>query len=537
MPESSENTRFYSRILTEQPANNPPYLTKTGGFFVTLCALFAFGAAATLGFELDIWFRFLSACTAMTVFLMALLYGVVLLSWRAFQIGLVRSEMQIHAQKLAPNDKFEIVCRVTNPLFWPICSEASRLDLTPCIESTNDDELSEIRWFRQKNTTEFTIHLKALGVGHAAILGQAIVVTDPLRIFRAEIHVETGFELPIYPARPPQIPGNDEFQGAIHHYLAPNRIQQSDDFETQKIRLWQSGDGMRRILWRGYAKRQELMVRVPEPRQQNCLLCLVDAGPHMRLVTSMQGFDNPLITIVEKITKCACDFDLISIIVYDEYSASTLVSNMQPDAAVSRLETWLLQTLRYHHAYDQDNGSTQLAIAATQINQAFRLYKGVDFKRRDKDGLKIDLQNMVQWGRADWVSQAFKQNDKAAAIEISHLPYPVMLEKLIQYWYREPMTMLPPNPNPPQFSDALRLVLHEIMNGSITLLTWFSDFAEPLDSHDLQNLTDALFQTHLPAIGIQMHMPLHSLNYIAAKGTLSQQANIKMLAPVMSFVK
>ena len=206
-------------------------------------------------------------------------------------------------------------------------------------------------------------------------------------------------------------------------------------------------------------------------------------------------------------------------------------------AAVARLESWLLQTLRYHHAFDHDNGSVQLAIAATQINQAFRLYKGVDFKKRDKDGMIIDLQNMVQWARADWVSRAFQRKDNVTAAEISHLPYPVMLERLIQYWYREPMTMLPPNPQPPRFTDAIKPVLREIYNGNVTLLTWFSDFAEPLDSNALQKLIEALYQAHLPAIGIQMNMPLHSLNYIAAKGTLSQQANCKMLAPVMTFVK
>ena len=537
MPGFSDNTRYFSRILLEQPANNAPYLTRMGYLYIAACIVAGTCSAIALAFEYDDLFSLLSACVAAAIFLLSLLYGMVLLSWRAFQIGVIRFETSIHAQKLAPNDKFDVQCQLDNPLWWPIFAEAIRLDVTPYIKSLNDDEMSGLTWFPQKSRSELSFRLRAMGVGNAAILGQGIVITDPMHLFRAEIHVETGLEIPIYPAKPKQIPQSDELQAAIYRHVLPSFMRRCDDFDAHRIRPWQSGEETKRILWRGYAKCQELMVREPEPRQQNCLLCLIDAGMHMRLVTTMQGFDNPLIDIVEKITRCINDFEYVTIVVYDEFHASAIVHSAQPDVAISKLEHWLLQRLRYHLAFYPEYSSTELAIVANQINQAFRLYKGVDFKKVASDGAKIDLLGMTQWARADLISKALQNNDAEKASFLSHLPYPLMLEKIMQYWYREPMRTLPPKTLPPQFSAAARIVVDEIKSGNTTLFMWFSDFAETIDEHSMNKLTAAIASAHIPAIGIQMNMPLHSLNFIAAKGTLCQMANCQKLSSVMDFVK
>ena len=99
------------------------------------------------------------------------------------------------------------------------------------------------------------------------------------------------------------------------------------------------------------------------------------------------------------------------------------------------------------------------------------------------------------------------------------------------------MTTLPPKTLPPLFSAAVRPVVEEIKNGNTTLLMWFSDFAETLDENSLNKLTAAIAQAHIPAIGVQMNMPLHSLNFIASKGSMCQTANCQKLSSVMDFVK
>ena len=533
----TDNTRYFNRILTDQPANNAPYLTRMGYLYIVVCMLAGICSAISLAFEYDDLFSLLSACVAAAIFLMAVLYGMVLLSWRAFQIGIVRFQISSHAQKLTPNDKFDVLCQLDNPLWWPIFAEAIRLDVTPYIKTLNDAEMSDLTWFPPKKRSELCFRLKAMGVGNAAILGQGIIITDSMHLFRAEIHVEAGLEIPIYPAKPENNPHSDELTLAIRRHVLPVFMRRSDDIEAYRIHPWQSGDETKRILWRGYAKRQELMVREPEPRQQNSLLCLIDAGQHMRLVTKMEGFDNPLIDIVERITRCVNDFDNVTLVVYDELSASIIVHNAQPDAAISKLEHWLLERLRYHLAFYPDYSSTQLAIVTNRINQDFRLYRGVDFKRIDSDGARIDLLGMTQWARADLITKALQNHDDEKASFFSHLPYPLMLEKIIQYWYREPMTTLPPKTLPPLFSAAVRPVVEEIKNGNTTLLMWFSDFAETLDENSLNKLTAAIAQAHIPAIGVQMNMPLHSLNFIASKGSMCQTANCQKLSSVMDFVK
>ena len=537
MSSADHNTRYFDRILLEMSANNAPYLTAAGYGYLAIILVCGITSAFALVVDLQDWFAFLAASTATAVCIMAALYGFMLLSWRAFQTQMIRIKTSIQAQRLSPDDRFECHCQIDYPLFWPVCADAIRIDVPSYIKVLNNDDMSVTRPLSHKKNIDFCFRLKALGVGNAAIFGQAIAISDPLHLFRAEIHIENIIEIPILPPQPHPTHQSDELTSAVARYITPQMPHLFDISDSQKIRNWHSGDAMKHILWRGYAKRQELMVLANEPINQNSLLCLIDAGPHMRLVTTMQGFDNPLIAIVEKIARCADEFELITLIAYDEYHASVIAQNAPPSTAISKLESWLLNCLAYHNNYYADDDNSRLSLAATHVNQAFRLYKGVDFKKIDKHGAKIELLEMVQWARADMMAQLLKNNESQQAHAIHRLPYPLMLERLLQLWYREPMTMLPPGQPEPCFHEAIQYVVPFILNGSATLLMWFSDFALSLDDSAIQKLIQSIYQTHLPAIGIQMNMPLHSLNYIAAKGALCQQANCQKLSPVMEFVK
>ena len=538
MPVKSNNTKFFSRILVEQPANNAPYLTKAG--YICLAATSAAGISAVVALCLDHpdLVAFLAAFTATAALIIAFVYGIMLLTWRACLVGRVYVESRIEAQKLAPNDKFNLMCTVHNRLPWFLCTEAMRLNVTPCLETLNDEQMSGAAYIRPNSNAIYRFSIKALGVGHAAVLGQAMLLTDPMRLFRAEIHTENDFEISIAPPKPASVERADNLSGAMYKYVTPNVPYRCDDFEAQELRNWRTGDAMRHIFWRGYARRQELMVWDPTPRQQNSLLCLIDAGPHMRLVTTIQGFVNPLIQIVERISKSARDFESITLFAYDEYGATNIVRNAQPDTAMHKLESWLLDTLRYRIPLEQNEDDLrQLTIAATQMNQSFRLYKGIDFRRNSPEGTKIDLRGMVQWARADLMNQAIQAKDDAKAEQISEIPYAELLEMLLQYWYREPMTVLPPNPPVSKFDEIILPLVREIQTGNATLLMWFSDFAQSIDPEALRKLSDAIYHAHLPSIGVQMNMPLHSLNFIASKGSLTQRANCEKLSSVMDFVK
>lgn len=512
--------RRYKRILIDEPANNPPYLTRRGARIVLgiiTASGFAVWAQAAQWQELA---AFLAGVAATLCLIMAWFYARNLLIWRAMQTENLCFSADVDKETLYPGATFKVEFRFINRLPFALSVDAICWDYT---QNLSVDLRSDAICVSKTTDLGISFEGKAIAIGHGYLFGVGMILSDGAGIFRMENHVELNLAVNVYPKRP------ERFKSRTHDHplvqLIEDKLKTSiHDGDLEIIRPWQNTDSIRQILWRGYARHLDMQTIERSHHQESSLLCLIDSGVYMRLTRPDKSCN--LADCVEYLSECISLFETATIVTYDEYCPRVIARQQSSQRAFERLEKWLLDTLDWRAPSKSDPHQMEIwSVAATQLYRDFKLYKGVDFIKRSGKKSKIDLQGLVQWAMADMASKALAQNDVIGASQILHESYDKQLVSLIRQRCRMPQSTLMPENPVPELSRVMPLIEKQIRSGASQTFIWFSDFAMPVDAPLIRSIGKLLRASDSASLAVFMPMPRHSLNFNWRKGELFRDLN------------
>ena len=532
-PQKSRRSRtVFDDILLKFPCNQSPYLTPAGVFVLMLIVGCGIATVILMALDLDGLAGLFGAVTSCLCFFIALVHGYLLLVWRSVYMNRIRIYTHIGVAHLYPASEFEIQYGVKSNLSLPVFIEAMRWDCSPQIEVQYSSDLSH--WIPGRCEVKSSCRAQTKAVGNAAIFGCGVIFTDPLNLMRAEIHVEVGDEIEILPARAHDSQNTEE--DLMPLLKKWRRCMQLQSIEPESVRAYQNGDWIRRIMWRGYARTQELAVWQPQKIPPGNLVCLIDAGPRMRVCSAPGSLNNQIVEVVKKIAVCAGMFDSVSVIIYHETGAEMVVKNESPRNALDILDKWCLKSLRWRMPdFTQSFDKSRWHSDVLRLWQCYRLYKGVDFRQKQNPNV-IDLKKLVDWARTDLMYTAIQQNDVKRVARLRYMSEQTVLEDLMRFWCRAPENLLAPKPVRSMIDEGLFLLRDLLLQNEISNLIWFSDFADDISKKSLNFVIRLLSEASVDAIGVVMEMPIHQLNFIAKLGTVCQVGNTHKLSEAMSFV-
>lgn len=303
-------SEFHDDILVRNPAVNPPYLTMRGKAVVFLIILMCTATAAAY-FQNAIDLAELSAAVAAaTVFMLSACYARLLISWHDVHKSKFHVDFSTHSQHPVVGSEFSVECRLHNTGRLGLRVEAMRL-----LHSTHLDFEDYPDPFELPRASMQTITLtaRAQEYGRGRIVGIGFSQVDVFQLFRAENHYELSEEIDVYFDR--RIQKSDlNFQAFLKQFQQRVSIRGEQD-APESLRPYQNGDPMRRIAWRHFASHGDLNTLYFSRNEENSLLCLIDAGPRMRLVNDHQ---NNLADIIQCIALCAGDYRDMTLMAYDE---------------------------------------------------------------------------------------------------------------------------------------------------------------------------------------------------------------------------
>ena len=521
--------QYYTKILIDEPANNPPYLTRRGA-----CLILGIIAAAGAGVWLQAVHQnelstFLVAIAATACLLTAWIFAKLLILWRSLQTGYFKCHAEVDKETLYPGASFRVRLICSNHLPFDVCIQAIRWD---CTQNLIVSPTSDLLAIGRSAESKLSFEGKALAIGHATLVGVAIAFSDTAGLFRCETHIEIRHPIDVFPKHPDaaQRKNNELLKALQDKKHSP--IMEGD---LEVIRPWQNTDSIRRVLWRGFARHLDLQTIERSTHRESSLLCLIDSGAYMRLTRPDKSSN--LAQCVEYLADCLPLFENVTIVTYDELFAKNIARNQSPKAAFGALEKWLLETLDWRPPAKSDPNQMEIwGMAATMLYRDYKLYQGVDFMKKSGQEPKIDLFGLVQWAAADEASKLLAQGNEKEAAQYMHTPYKERLVSLIRERCRMPHASLMPNCPVPVLSRALPLLQKSIRSGQANTFIWFSDFAMPMDEPLIRSLSKSLLSSDIASLAVYMPMPRHSLNFNVRRGSLMCNINRQRLGKAFDIV-
>ena len=515
----------YRKILKQERAVNPPYLTVAGWSVLAIVFLMGLFACIFHVLQQPELVVFLATIFACTLGFLALDYAVSLLSWRAFRSRLLSLSVHVDASHVVSGRQFVIELEVCNRLPWRVCVEALCWDCTAHIRIA--DALDGV--YALGAGSQYCLRFQAEGVrfGNGRILGVALLMTDLLRLFRYEVHIEQNRPVRVFPER--------VSRAKLASFLARSGMgrrgrsaHESEDLEG--IRPFVSGDRLKHIVWRGYAKRQELEVYRRARLAHRRIVMLVDAGPQMRVF----GADAPcgLMRVHAWIARLAGAFDEVAVIACDECGGEWIAKNVYPPKAVTMFETWLFGRLAQQ---PEDWSVPAWSEAVNALYADFKVYRRVDFSKYVKGRKLIDLDGLLEYARAQWAEELLAAGQYEAASGMMKMPFDKVLRRLISE--RCDMAKDSLDPDPP----ALRLdkawpMLQAYLDGHPGIpILWFSCFSSPASEPLLREISAAVAGRH-DLVCVELPMPEFALNFSAREGEAHREAYRKCLGRSVKFM-
>ncbi len=519
---------YYTDILRTNPAINPPYLTNRGrGYVFVLILLYILTGILLACSQTDLA-EFFAAAAAAATLLLAILYTKAIICWKSIQSCTFTLSMETGCSPLQLHTTTEISCTLQNHLPWQIRIEAFRLAHTDHLQ-IHDEKAENIDIAPH---SEHTLRLKARtqSAGKGRILGIGLILTDSTYIFYSENHIEQNETFSILPGFTCKKRHFAHIPASLLSGMKPSRF--SGDDEIDRIRPWLSQDSIRRICWRGYAKRQELTVLQQTEQKPQMILLLIDAGPHMRVLHPDKT--NPISRCLPFLARCCAYFETASIIVYDELHADIIANNLIPNQAIKKYERWLLETLEWQPPNQNSESAEYIwKEAAEQLHLDYKLYKQVDFSRPFKNGIRIDLRGLICWAAADLAAAELERNHPAKASDLLKKPYLKLLTFFIRRRCKLQNTSLPPNTPTPDLNQAVQAIFKIIRRQQPQGIVWISDFAVPLESQPLDKLFGFIRKSRISAIAASEPMPEHCLNFNIHDGRTVRESNFQKLRTCM----
>lgn len=528
--------RKYDRILLKNAANNPPYLSARGRTAILLIVASGAACATLFGLSHETLALFFAAFSASAVFCLALAYGYLLLVWRGLETHAVQWSHTISALETAVDDSIVLETSLDNGLLIPFVIHAIRWDHSGHLSCTAQGD--EDRMIPGQCGQTQTYAFKAVGAGRGVIYGMGFILSDPADLFWAESHVEVSFVVSVRP-HDPGVKQNGSAWGQNRESAAMfSRARLEEAGEIDRIRPYLQGDKMRRILWRGYARRRELTVWIPREEERRCAVFLVEGGAHMRLAPQNKPFSPPLWEAVSRCAIMARDFDCVSVISYDEEGATLVARALPAPRAMENLRHWAEGALQWRAPTGRTPDEiAQWSTAARALWQAFKLYKKIDFSQTKRRESFLDMSGLVTWARNDKIERALASEDKARVRALLSMPQQALLVALIREWYTVPTTTLSPFAKSPCFDKAVSLAIQIMREQVPTSFVWFSDFSSLVPTTLLDDLIGALGSLKSQALGVCMPMPTQSLNFMSRQGDFFRRRNRLYLSAVMKWME
>ncbi len=515
----------YIKILKRERAVNPPYLTLFGG--VTLAMLFCMCVAACVLYVMQMHdlVVFFSAVVACILGMLSLDYAWALLTWRAFRHRLVCLDVHPGPKHPVVGSRFRIRLELRNSLPWRVLLEALCWDTTAHIRIA--DALDGAHALAPGACYEIAFQADAVRFGNGRILGVALLLTDRFGLFRYEVHIEQDVQIKVFPER---VPGRKMAAFLEQTGLGKRGRSARESEEIDGVRPFMNGDRIKRIVWRGYAKRHELMAFRQARLAHRNAVCLIDAGPHMRVF----GKDAPcgLMLAYVWLSRIAAAFDQVSVLAFDEHGAEWLVRDMQPEKALAKLETWLFSCLECSpgHNWAEENWE----IAANALYRDFKVYRRVDFSKQSKGRKVIDLAGLLEYARALKAEEMLETGQPEAASQVIKTPYDKVLAMLISQRCDLGEALLSPDPPDPRLDNAWMLLKSCLARQTGVPILWFSCFSSGASETLLREMSGKVSGKH-DMVCISLPMPGFALNFSVRKGAAQREVFQKTLGNCAKF--
>ena len=268
--------------------------------------------------------------------------------------------------------------------------------------------------------------------------------------------------------------------------------------------------------------------------EQKQLVCLVDASSHAVATGKNAPCSSALSETLVTLARFIHDFETVTIITYGAHGCDAVAEALPPTRAIRTFEDWFLSATMWHPPKNSED--EKWSDAASKLWADFRLYKHVDFSKTERDGLKIDLQGLVNWARADKMTSALAKNDQITFQKCLHQSYNDLLLELLKQHFHPRGHALEPQAVPPSLRLALPMLKRAFQTDEASVLAWFSPFSAPYQADELQALAECIQRQNVRAYGICLPMPTESLNFLQPQGCRNLENTILRLEGAMTFI-
>ncbi|MBQ9396704.1 MAG: DUF58 domain-containing protein, partial [Proteobacteria bacterium] len=416
----------FNQCLIHAPAENAPYLTAFGLFILTLILGEIILAIACFAYELADPAAFLAAAAASKAFMLTFENVRMIATWKALRNNTISCSPALSSNELTQNSRFNLKLHVHYPFTHASDIEAIRWVHTDNLKIHNFEQ--EAFHIRPCSDNEITFPAETLQAGYGKILGLAVLTISPLRCFMAENHIEFNICVPILPVNGRKMHFHAAHLDSLASNLRNALNSPSAEFEPEELRPWQNTDAMRRIAWNYYARSGKLMVWHSRGRTMPTLVCIIDAGPSMRL--TRPDHNSCLSIAMTMMTQISADFQAMSVIAYDEIDAGFIAENRTPAECIKASSKWFLKTLEWNPECIRN--TKQWNDAVQMIHNDFRLYKHVNFTRKGNGQIILDSKALAEWAKSDLALSAVDARHPETAAQILKMPAQEMLFSLIK---------------------------------------------------------------------------------------------------------
>lgn len=518
----------FDQCLIHAPAENAPYITAFGVFIFSIIFVEIILAVIFFAYDLFDPASFLAAAAAAKTFLLMFANFQMTAVWRAFRNGIIVCSTSLNSSELTQTSKFNLKLHIQYPF-----THASNIEALRWIHTDNlkiHPLAQESFCIQPHSDNEIIFSAETLQSGYGRILGLGVLTISPFRCFRAENHIEFNMSFPILPMTRNHKPLHSAKKNVVVNALRNQFNSIPSEYEPEDIRPWQNTDTMRKIAWKYYAKSGKLMVWHPPRLTKPALVCLIDAGPSMRL--ARPDHNSCLCIAISMMAQISSDFQIMTVIAYNETNADIIAENRSPNECLKSTLNWLLKTLEWNpHAIQ----NTQLWNDAVQmIHRDFRLYKHVNFTQKANRRIMLDSKALAEWAKTDLALTAVDAQHPDKAAQILKMPPQQMLISLIKQRSRTTQPPLMPSIPKPALMQAVQK-LKNIPNNAA--LVWFSDFASPLSAEILKPFVQRIKKQTTKPVAVCLPPPIHALNFIASQGEKNRKLAFFYLKKNMIFIE
>ncbi len=503
--------------------HQPPYLAPHGS--CAFIAIFFLGCAsiACLYSNYTDFAAFLAAITSCLIAYLAFLYAQILMQWAALQNNAFQISVSEPTATCLTNTPFTLSAQADNELPFPIIIRhpewklSSKLSLRHLAETPST--------FPSHSTTHFNLSLTAHRFGKSHIFGFSFCISDPDNIFNALTHQELNVTIAHSPIH--NRSKNTKTSKEINLIQSALSMRNHHDSDIERIRPWNSADCCKQIFWRGLAKTRSLSSIQKESYETSNLICLIDAGPHMRI--SSDNKDCQLVQAAMLIAGLTPFFNASFLLAYDETGIQIISRNAPEKKIIKQLETWLFQELQWKPPLQNDPFQKEnWAIAASELYWDFRRFKQVNFLKSSKTERKIDIKGLVKWARADWAAKEIALNNQDKAAKILNMPYDDLLIELIRKRCDMPDNRLSPYSPQNQMTEIHKVLKKWIKSSENAQLIWFSDFSSKFQPSPMNAIIHEIQKHHINATAVCLPPPINTLNYNPSDGLKNRQKTIAL---------